>query len=222
MPTKWEVQAAVLNSELSSTGRLLMHTLLTRANAETAVIAAEHSPSLSELARESGMDKRTVTRTMPTLEVEGWVRRKVPTLKESRKGARTRYALLVGLGAHNPHPGAGDPQAGGTEPPGVGAHNPQPRGTQPLNRDPSPSSPSIHPRAERQQAEIDLVITVLKERTGRDITPEHAHLVIGQIADNRQNIRNRLGWIKSILLKDDSPERFLPTPAPPAYVREST
>lgn len=217
MTTKWEVQAAVMNSGLSTMCRLLMHTLLTRAAADTAVIALQHSPSLSELAHDSGMDRRTVMKTLATLETEGWLDRKAPPSKEARKGAKTRYRLLVPVGAVSPQVGATDPQCGGREPLGVGATDPQPRGRGPLKRDPSPSNPSIHPARE----EINAVRKALHDQTGKLVDTDWAERVIRELLKDRPGIRNRQAYLVTAIQRDKDPRRFLPTPQPPRYERDT-
>lgn len=156
--TKWQVQAAVLaDADLSTMGALLMHTLLTRADKDTSEIPQKHSPSLSDLARMSKMDRSTVNKTLKVLVDGGWLTRWIPETAEARRGARARYLLLVPASADTPevvaqdnHPsGSGQPgvvaeddQAGSQEPPAVVATGHQGGGLEPLKRSSSGSSGS--------------------------------------------------------------------------------
>lgn len=147
--TKWDVTRAVRASTLPPPSRLIMFVLADVADAGTAEIPPQRTPSLSVLAEETGLDRSTVRRHLSGLESAGWVGRMRPDPAAARAhGERTRYRLIVPegfepgrtVGAHspyveadNPQVGAEDPQGGGTVPPGVGAENTTGRGTVPPN-----------------------------------------------------------------------------------------
>lgn len=105
----------------------------------TAEIPERFTPSLTVLAAETGLDRRTVTRHLSGLESAGWVERLRPDpVKARSQGERTRYRLSVPddeVGAENLHVEAQDPQPGGTEPLEVGAPCDTGRGTMPLNKE---------------------------------------------------------------------------------------
>jgi len=73
-----------------------MLTLAERADARTAVIPDEHTPSQAELADETGLGLATVKRHIETLTAEGWIVRDVPTEQGRARGERTRYRLAIG------------------------------------------------------------------------------------------------------------------------------
>jgi hypothetical protein len=93
---KWRVNNAVTRSTLPPHARLLMFVLANRADTRTAVIPDEHTPSLADLADESGLGLATVKRYLNLLETNGWVQRERPTDEERVRGVRTRYRLAIG------------------------------------------------------------------------------------------------------------------------------
>ena len=72
---RWEIERAVLASDLPSPARLVALTLLTRTDAETAVIPGRYSPSLSTIAGDTGLNRASVARHLNVLESAGWVTR---------------------------------------------------------------------------------------------------------------------------------------------------
>lgn len=130
MATRWEITKAVRGSDLPPPSRLIMLTLADVAEVGTAEIPAQFTPSLSVLARETGLDRSTVKRHLAALDEAGWIERTRPDAKAQWEGERTRYRLTLprgteppGVGAEEAHLGADIPQGGRTEPPGVGAEN---------------------------------------------------------------------------------------------------
>lgn len=80
-----------------------MHELAARSDNETAVVPAEHTPSLTELSLDTGLSRASVAAHLKKLEALGWVKRTQPSLEAAlRDGARTEYALAIGRS-----PGAG-------------------------------------------------------------------------------------------------------------------
>lgn len=157
--TKWWVERAVYRDDrgdrsrawirdlptLRPNERLLMGALLCRAEADTATVGPDHSPSLTELADMTGLDRSTVRRILTRLETEGWVVRNRPDPVDARmRGARTWYRLTIP--GHDVAPatatpeavpaavraGGSPPLAGGDTPPPVEAVSPQGRGQLPL------------------------------------------------------------------------------------------
>lgn len=137
--SRWQVTKAVRASSLPAPSKLIMLTLADVAEVGTAEIPERHTPSLTVLAAETGLDRSTVRRHLDLLETAGWVVRMRPTIAAARaQKERTRYRLTTpaseSLGAEDPQRlGADIPQPGGTEPPELGAENTTARGTQPLN-----------------------------------------------------------------------------------------
>jgi hypothetical protein len=80
------------------------------ADAGTAEIPERHTPSLTVLARETGLNESTVKRHLAELERLGWVVRSRPTEEGARlRSERTQYRLSA------PGPGAESPQGGAEE-----------------------------------------------------------------------------------------------------------
>lgn len=96
MTTRWEVERAVFASDLTPTERLTALTLLAMTDADSAVIPAEHTPSLTRIQAMTGQGATTVKRALNALEESGWVVRKRPDVAKARADKeRTRYALKV-------------------------------------------------------------------------------------------------------------------------------
>lgn len=98
MASKWEVNKAVRESDdLPAPSRLIMFILSDLADVETGVIPDDRTPSLSELAAWSKLDKSTVTRHLNILDWSGWVVRDRPDVKASRnEHVRTTYQIAIG------------------------------------------------------------------------------------------------------------------------------
>lgn len=95
---KWRVNNAVTRSTLPPPSRLVMFVLSNRADSKTAVIPDEHTPTLAELAQDSGLGEATVKRHLASLEASGWVRVQRPTGEQMARHLPNRYALAVGSG----------------------------------------------------------------------------------------------------------------------------
>lgn len=96
MTTRWEVERAIFTSDLTPQERLTALTLLAMADAENAVIPAQHTPSLSRIQSMTGQGATTVKRALNTLEAAGWVARRRPDVAKARADKeRTQYALKV-------------------------------------------------------------------------------------------------------------------------------
>lgn len=99
MATKWEVNRAVRASALPPPSRLIMLVLSDIAEAGTAEVPAQRTPSLAVLAKETGLNEATVKRHLIALDDAGWLKRTKPTQDAARRlGERTRYQLLVPIG----------------------------------------------------------------------------------------------------------------------------
>lgn len=128
MPTKFEVTKAVRASDLPAPARLVMFVLADVATTGTAEIPEQFTPSLSVLARETGLNESTVKRHLKALENEGWVERRRPTIEAARlRGERTRYRLAIpgrtespDLGAEEAREGAQEAQGGAQKEPRSG------------------------------------------------------------------------------------------------------
>lgn len=96
MVTRWQVTKAVRASDLPAPSRLIMLTLADVAEVGTAEIPERFTPSLSVLARETGLGRSTVAIHLRSLERDGWIVRSRPTTAEALgRGERTQYHLQV-------------------------------------------------------------------------------------------------------------------------------
>jgi hypothetical protein len=100
MPTRWQVERAVLAAKMESQAKVIVLALCVKSVAATAVVPPEHTPSLVELADMAGLAKSTVAEWLKVLDAAGWVRRERPA--EGSKYERTSYALDVGAASVSP------------------------------------------------------------------------------------------------------------------------
>lgn len=95
----------MMKSTLPPPARLIMLVLADAADAESAAIPEQFTPSLSELAQYSGLNRATVARHLNDLEASGWVVRVRPDVADARaNGAKTCYRLAIGSGRTVPPP----------------------------------------------------------------------------------------------------------------------
>lgn len=88
-------QRALTRSGLPSSARLVGFVLSTLTDPDL-TIPALYTPSLSRLAKLTGLNEATVKRHLNVLEDGGWVRRDRPSISAARKNHdRTQYALLT-------------------------------------------------------------------------------------------------------------------------------
>jgi hypothetical protein len=200
--TRWEVERAVLASDLPPQATLVMLVLLTRVDVRTAVIPAEHTPSLTVLTAATRLARSTVATTLNRLERDGWVRRQRPPVEQSRKGARTRYRLTAPSPPHGPaSPPHGLPLVRHTDQPSP-PHGPMIRPSPITNRDDG----------------LALVIETLELATGKKVSNEDARRAVA-LAVNSRTVRDPVRYTIKVIRDDANPRRFLPTPTPPS-VRE--
>lgn len=172
--TRWEVTKALRVSELPAPARLVMFVLSDVAEVGTAEIPAQRSPSLSVLAKETGLDESTVKRHLCRLEADGWVVRDRPEQKAAQQNyERTRYRLLVPVGADNtqttvqdePSQGAESTDAGRTQRPPQGAHSARKRTYKPTdNPDQNHSSSENESPTADLRPDVELICTTLADR----------------------------------------------------------
>ncbi len=97
MTTPVAVQRAVLRSDLPAQARQILLTLAVVSDFDTAVIPEAHTPSLTELAKQTDLARSTVAKFLNLLEECGWVKRTRPDVAKARaEGARTGYRLKIG------------------------------------------------------------------------------------------------------------------------------
>jgi hypothetical protein len=98
VPTRFEVERAVRESDLSPTCKLIMLILATWTDGKTAVIPPDQRKSLTDIAAAASLHRSTVPGALTVLEKGGWVTRRRPPVKQSRRGARTGYRLKIPKG----------------------------------------------------------------------------------------------------------------------------
>jgi hypothetical protein len=98
MTTKWEVNEAVQNSDLSPTDRHIMLTISDMASAKDGAVPEDRTPSQAELARRTGYTERTIRDRVRFLEGEGWLRLDRPSIVEMVRHKKIRYRLAIPKG----------------------------------------------------------------------------------------------------------------------------
>lgn len=217
MTSRFDVERAVLRSGLPPGWRHLMHVLCTKVDQDAGVILPDFQPSLTRLARDTGMHRRTVMRHLKGLEGLGWVTRRRPALQAQRaQHARTSYAL---------HIGTGSPQASDTVPPGLGAAGalglgaggaPELGASRPKARDTTPRNSSMSSRS--TEDEIESIIKAIRDRSGASVDREWAQRVRDQVLGARDNIRDPAAYCRRVIM-GAPPETYRPTPTPPRFTK---
>jgi IclR helix-turn-helix domain len=90
---RWTVERGLRDSGLAPSARLVALSLLTRADASTAEIPREFSPSLAHLARDTGLSGASVKRALNTLEAGGWLTRFRDLHRAQTENLPTGYRL---------------------------------------------------------------------------------------------------------------------------------
>ncbi|MFD1505271.1 helix-turn-helix domain-containing protein [Georgenia yuyongxinii] len=143
---RFDWERALLASDLPASARLIGLTLATRTDPDL-TIPADFTPSLSTIAKWTGLSRRAVQLHLNGLETAGWVTRSRPTVMAARvHHERTRYGLATPAGAGAPDAlGHEIPQPGEPSALGLGNEVHGARAPVALNHHvPSPSpSPSI-------------------------------------------------------------------------------
>jgi hypothetical protein len=214
MVTRFEIERAVLASTLPPGCRHLVHVLCVRIDAQAGVILAAYQPSLAELARDTGRNKRTIQRYLNVLEHQGWITRQRPLPELARRlHARTRYAVripddaLQARGGTPPGLGTVRRAARGGTPPELGTGSPEARGTAPHRSSGSSGSSA---------GQIEMIIKTICEKTGITITPEWAGRIREQILGARDNVRHPEAYLRRAIL-EAPPDTYIPhdSPTPP-------
>lgn len=201
----------MLRSELPHIARHLVHVLCVKIDAEAGVILPAYQPSLTELARDTALHRRTVQRYLNVIERSGWVIRNRPAPEDARrKHARTAYEVRI----------PAYPQARDSTPPELGtdgrrARDSMPRelGTaRPEARGPVPHRSSVSSTSSGPV--IHTIIKAIDERAGITVTPEWAAKVAEQLLGARDNIRNPEAYCRRVIAAAP-PDTYAPHAAPP-------
>lgn len=209
MATRFDIERAVLASDLVPGCRHLMHVLCVRVDAQANAILAAYQPSLTELARDTGRDRRTIMRYLTVLERRGWVIRARPAAELARRlHHRTQYAMRIPdypQARDGTPPGLGTPrrEAGGSTPPGLGTPSPEAGGTAPRRSSGSSGSSG---------ADLDVIIKTICEKTGVTVSEAWAARVRDQILGAR-DIRNPGAYLRRAI--ESAPaDTYIPVTVP--------
>jgi hypothetical protein len=191
--TRFDIERAVLASDLVPGCRHLMHVLCVRIDAETGKILAAYQPSLTDLARDTGHHRRTIIRYLAVLERRGWVIRTRPPVHLARRlHQRTQYTPRI----------PGYPQARDGTPPGLETSGPRPRDITPRELGArSPQARGTTPRrssGSSESSQTDAVIKAICEMTGLTISSEWAERVRAQILGNR-SVRHPEAYLREVI-----------------------
>jgi hypothetical protein len=201
--TRWEVERAVLGSDLNRTERLILLALLTYVDVATVVTPAAHTPSLTRLAECCALDRSNVrTRYLSRLEAKGWLQRQRPPVEQSRKGVRTRYRVGAPAPLPNDIPGrVGAPTGRRVGAPNLGA----------------PARPRSEPKpiSDQERAGLAVVAETLELATGKKISSEDARRAVA-LAVNGRPVRDPYRYAVKVIREDANPRRFALTSQPPS------
>ena len=210
MATRFDIERAVLASDLPPGCRHLCHVLCVRIDAQAGRILAAYQPSLTELARDTGRDRRTIMRYLTFLERRGWVIRARPRAELARRlHQRTQYAMRIpdypqARDTTPPELGTPRREASGSMPPGLGTGSPEAGGTMPHKSSGSSGSSG---------ADLDVIIKTIWGKAGITVTHEWAERVREQILGAR-DIRNSAAYLRRAI--ETAPkETYVPTAIPP-------
>jgi hypothetical protein len=217
LPNRFDIERAVEASDLAPIGRHIILVLCGRMMQGSTVIPPGFSPSLTQLARATGWDRRTIMRYLNILEAAGWLIRRRPDPGKARtEHIRTAYVVTVARDTASRGVGAGSAQARDSTSRGLGTSDSKARGTL------SPNQIFSDQRTDQSGNDGDLAELVIKQlhlRTGVTVGYEWAQQTT-ELLLARPGIKNPRAYIIRTITTDPRPERWLPTPEPPAYQRE--
>jgi hypothetical protein len=193
--SRWELERVVAGSRLHPTDRHIIQTLLIHSEGATVRIPPQFGPSLSELARETGRHRSTISRRLHVLEQAKWVIRHRPPPETRRYGARTQYELC-------------NPDGNGSE-----VVAPRDRGS----RTARPQSDQIQTGSDHGTDElITIVQDEIEQRSGKRISSRQAARVLGHITEGR-TVRSPAAYIRQAIRSEPDLRRFLPSSQPPQF-----
>lgn len=184
--TRWDVERALLASEVSSQARLVALVLLTLSDAHTCVIPAEFTPSLTRLVKLTTLGLSTVKRALNELEAGGWVIRQRPEVAKARADhERTQYRLSApGTAQCGPSPAQTGPSPRSTQGRGLGPER-------------ATSHTAFQTSNQQQQASPE---DFVREATGA--TPKEAEAIVARIRNERQ-VKNMPAFLRRLAVDGD-------------------
>lgn len=229
MSLRWRFEKAIMHSDLDASARLVALTLVALADNDSGVIPARRSPSLSDIARFTGLSAATVKRRLAALETGLWVVRR-RTVCPDGGTARTTYGLVIPAitfdddpldacdkGVAHGEPGGAQPEPGGGS---QGAGGGGSQGATPLSytliKDPlsgsgsgvSSAFPRAYARAAADPADGEPRRSIAGTGPRRlivdhsDATPDEAEAVVARIRSD-VNPRNTAGFVKRLITDGD-------------------
>ncbi|MEU5155605.1 hypothetical protein [Glycomyces sp. NPDC021274] len=94
---KFEIADQLRKVPMKAPAKTVMWDLLMRAHAKDAVIPAQFTPSLTDLAGSTCLGRSTVAQYLNGLEATGWLVRERPSVADAlNRGRRTQYRLAIG------------------------------------------------------------------------------------------------------------------------------
>lgn len=206
---RWRITKALRAANMPPPSKLIVYTLADLADVETATIPDQHTPSLTELAAYTGLDRSTVTRRLNDLERDGWVIRLRPKPAAARlRGDRTRYRLALPpalaldaqgnqVGAEPNHVGAADNQAGSARQPPLVADDHTPSCT---------AQPKSQTRTEPYREDVEEVCAHLADAIAANGTPRpkitvawrrEARLLLDRDGKTVDQVRTAIDWCQA-------------------------
>lgn len=212
----------MLGSALPASARLIMLTLLTLTESGGVQVPQRFTPSHNKLAELTGLSRAAVIKHLGALERDGWLTvRRADAARQRAQKVPNRYRLRIPASARRGLVETPTSARGGLEL--VHDVDPETASTSPPRR-PNPdliSRPNQN-HAHAREHEIDAVITAIRVRTDRTVSPEWAAQVIEHVVGDRTDITSRTAYLIAAIRNDPKPhERFLPTPQPPPFRKDT-
>lgn len=208
MTTRWEITKAVRASDLGSPSKLIMLVLADVAEAGTAEIPQQFTPSLTVLEHETGLGRSTIQTNLRRLESAGWIERFRPATQEAQwRGERVRYRLcLPGTVAQEVAQGISGDEPGVCQEMAGGVSGPEPLETDPYQIKEPSSSAKPQTADEPPRADVERVCRHLADKitdngsrrpritaTWRD----EARLLLDKDGRTVQQVINAIDWCQA-------------------------
>lgn len=229
-PDRYDVERAIEASGLPTCSRDVLFALSRRMDQGGIFIPGRFNPSLARLSRVTGWSKRHIQRHLNKLENKQLVTR------TRAKGRRTLYAInwpaLAELGTQSP---ANPENTRDTESPPVGTQGPGTRDTATPElgtrgretRDTAARSQTSQLSPDREpDPEITMIRRLLEARTGRQVTADWAastrDMILAAADAPTEAGPARSSYIRKMIVREQQPQKWLPTPQPPQYQEETS
>lgn len=96
MPDIWALMRAIRSSALSAPEKHVLLTLTSLIDPATGLIPDRFQPSLTDIAKFTGLGRSTIARALNAAETSGWVKRAVPSkIASQRNKEKTSYSLTI-------------------------------------------------------------------------------------------------------------------------------